>query len=130
MAYGSVRTTSPSGHTKIHSSVCPADAVGRSKTLYLRVSPRGAKSWIQRLNIQGSGTDNSIGRYPAMTLAEARALAFERWKVALGGGDPRLTGGKRAGPTFREAADAVIAMHEPTWRGPKSLQVWTSSLDT
>ena len=98
--------------------------------LYLRVSPRGAKSWIQRLNIQGSRTDNSIGRYPAMTLAEARSVAFERWKVALGGGDPRVAGGKPAGPTFREAAEAVIAMHEPTWRGPKSLQVWTSSLDT
>ncbi|MDE0009106.1 MAG: Arm DNA-binding domain-containing protein, partial [Gammaproteobacteria bacterium] len=49
--------------------------------LYLRVSPRGAKSWIQRLNIRGSRTDNSIGRYPAMTLAEARVAAFERWKV-------------------------------------------------
>ena len=65
-----------------------------------------------------------------MNLAEARAIAFERWKVALGGGDPRVAGGKPACPTFREAADAVIAMHEPTWRGPKSLQVWTSSLDT
>ena len=98
--------------------------------LYLRVSPRGAKTWIQRLNIQGSRTDNSIGRYPAMTLAEARAVAFERWKVAIGGGDPRVAGGKPAGPTFREAADAVIAMHEPTWRGPKSGQVWRSSLKT
>ena len=98
--------------------------------LYLRVSPRGAKNWIQRLSIQGSRTDNSIGRYPAMTLAEARAVAFERWKVALGGGDPRVAGGKPAGPSFREAADAVIAMHEPGWRGSKSEQVWRSSLDT
>ena len=97
--------------------------------LYLRVSPRGAKTWIQRLNIQSSRTDNSIGRYPAMTLAEARAVAFERWKVALGGGDPRVAGGKPAGPTFREAANTVIAMHEPGWRGPKSGQVWRSSLD-
>ena len=98
--------------------------------LYLRVSPRGAKTWIQRLNIQGSRTDNSIGRYPAMTLAEARAVAFERWKVALGGGDPRVEGGKPTGPTFQEAADEVIAMHEPSWRSPKSGQVWRSSLDT
>ena len=33
--------------------------------LYLRVSPRGAKSWIQRLNIQGLRTDNSLGHYPS-----------------------------------------------------------------
>ena len=98
--------------------------------LYLRVSPRGAKMWIQRLTIQGRRTDNGIGHYPAMTLAEARAVASERWKVALGGGDPRVAGGKPAGPTFRDAADAVIAMHEPGWRGPKSEQVWRSSLET
>ena len=46
-----------------------------------------------------------------------------------GDGDPRVAGGKPAGPTFRDAADAVIAMHEPSWRGPKSGQVWRSSLD-
>ena len=47
--------------------------------LYLRVSPRGAKMWIQRLTIRGRRTDNGIGHYPAMGLAEARAAAFERW---------------------------------------------------
>ena len=105
------------------------EAHGRTRIVSARLS-EGAKTWIQRLNIQGSRTDNSIGRYPAMTLAEARAVAFERWKVVLGGGDPRVADGKPVGPTFREAADAVIAMHEPSWRGPKSGQVWRSSLDT
>ena len=33
--------------------------------LYLRVSPRGMKSWIQRLNIQGLRTDNALGHYRA-----------------------------------------------------------------
>ena len=98
--------------------------------LYLRVSPRGAKSWIQRLNIQGLRTDNAIGHYPSMGLADARAVAFERWKIAKGGGDPRREDGKPAGPTFREAAEAVIAMHEPTWRSPKSGPQWRASLET
>ena len=98
--------------------------------LYLRVSPRGAKSWIQRLNIQGSRTDNAIGHYPSMGLADARAVAFERWKTAKGGGDPRKPDGKPVGPTFREAAEAVIAMHEPTWRSPKSGPQWRASLET
>ena len=87
--------------------------------LYLRVSPRGAESWIQRLNIQGLRTDNAIGHYPALGLAEARAAAFERWKIAKGGGDPPKADGKTVlAPTFAEAAEAVIAMHEPTWRSP------------
>ena len=55
--------------------------------LYLRVSPRGAKMWIQRLTIRGRRTDNGIGHYPSMGLAEARAVAFERWKIAKAGAD-------------------------------------------
>ena len=99
--------------------------------LYLRVSPRGSKSWIQRLNIQGLRTDNSIGHYPGMGLAEARATAFERWKIAKAGGDPRTEDGKSIlAPTFAEAAEAVIARHEPNWRSPKSGPQWRSSLET
>ena len=99
--------------------------------LYLRVSPRGSKSWIQRLNIQGLRTDNSVGHYPSMGLAEARAAAFERWKIAKAGGDPRRADGKSVlAPTFKEAAEAVIAMHEPNWRSPKSGPQWRASLET
>ena len=98
--------------------------------LYLRVSPRGAKAWIQRLTIQGSRTDNAIGPYPGVSLAEAHTAAFERWKIARAGGDPRQADGAVAGPTFAEAADSVIAMHEPTWRSPKSGPQWRASLET
>ncbi len=99
--------------------------------LYLRVSPRGNKSWIQRLNIQGLRTDNAIGHYPSMGLAEARVAAFERWKTAKAGGDPRKADGRAIqGPSFAEAAEAVIAMHEPTWRSPKSGPQWRASLET
>ena len=83
------------------------------------------------MNIQGLRTDNSIGHYPAIGLAEARATAFERWKIAKAGGDPRTEDGKAAlAPTFAEAAEAVIAMHTPTWRSPKSGPQWRSSLET
>ena len=66
-----------------------------------------------------------------MGLAEARALAFERWKIAKAGGDPRKENGKVVlAPTCAEAAEAVIAMHEPTWRSPKSGPQWRASLET
>ena len=64
-------------------------------------------------------------------MAEARAAAFERWKIAKAGGDPRKEDGKAAlSPTFAEAAEAVIAMHAPTWRSPKSGPQWRASLET
>ena len=47
------------------------------------------------------------------------------------GGDPRKADGRAVvGPTFAEAAEAVIAMHEPTWRSPKSGPQWRASLET
>ena len=66
-----------------------------------------------------------------MGLAEARAAAFERWQVAKAGGDPRKAEGRAdVGPSFVEAAESVIAMHEPTWRSPKSGLQWRASLET
>ena len=86
--------------------------------------------WIQRLTIRGKRTDNGIGHYPAMGLAEARAAAFERWKTTKAGGDPREAGSRPPAPTFAEAAEAVIAIHEPSWRNPKSGAQWRASLKT
>ena len=88
--------------------------------LYLRVSARGAKSWIQRLNIQGLRTDNAIGHYPAMSLAEARVAAFERWnrpgrrQSALGPpqsrvrADVRGRGGGRDGHSRADLAQSEV----------------------
>ena len=114
---------------KIETAKGPAKLVDEHG-LYLRVSPRGAKTWIQRLTIRGRRTDNSIGPYPAMGLAEARAAAFERWKTAKAGGDPREAGSRPAAPTFAEAAEAVVAIHAPSWRNPKSERQWRASLET
>ena len=114
---------------KVESTQGPARLVDEHG-LYLRVSPRGAKMWIQRLTIRGKRTDNGIGHYPAMGLAEARAVAFERWKTTKAGGDPREAGSRPPAPTFAEAAEAVIAIHAPSWRNPKSGPQWQASLQT
>ena len=114
---------------KIESAQGPARLVDEHG-LYLRVSPRGAKRWIQRLTIRGRRTDNGIGHYPSMGLAEARAVAFERWKIAKADGDPREAGSRPPAPTFAEAAEAVIAIQAPSWRNPKSGPQWQASLQT
>ena len=114
---------------KIETAQGPARLVDEHG-LYLRVSPRGAKMWIQRLTIRGRRTDNGIGHYPAMGLAEARTAAFERWKIAKAGGDPREAGSGPPAPTFAEAAEAVIAIHAPNWRNPKSGRQWRATLQT
>ncbi len=62
--------------------------------MQLRMSPGGATSWIRRLNIRGLRTHNAAGHYPRTGLAVARAVAFDQWRIAGAGGDPRRDDGK------------------------------------
>ena len=78
--------------------------------LYLRRSPKGAKMWIQRLTIRGRRADNGIGHYSAMGLAEARAAAFERWKVAHGIGEAEVQLRRRREPVA-ERPESVAELH-------------------
>ena len=51
------------------------EAAGRHSdgdTLYFVIFPSGAKSWVQRLVIQGQRHDLGLGSYPAVSLALAR----------------------------------------------------------
>ncbi|MCY4621204.1 MAG: integrase arm-type DNA-binding domain-containing protein [bacterium] len=98
--------------------------------LILRVQPSGSKAWIWRGTVNGRRRDLGLGRYPFVSLAEARAKAFEYRKTALEGNDPTLL---RSGgiPTFATATEAVIALCAGKWKpGGKSEGQWRSSLAT
>jgi len=77
--------------------------------LILRVQPTGSKASTWRGTVNGRRRDLGLGRYPFVSLAEARAKAFEYRKAALEGIDPTLL---RSGgvPTFATATEAVIAL--------------------
>ena len=96
--------------------------------LFLLVEPSGAGRWVQRLVIRGRRRDLGLGAYPLVSLAEAREQAFTNRKLARAGGDP-VALKRSAVPTFAEAAETVIALHEPTWKdGARSANIWRSSL--
>lgn len=97
--------------------------------LSLLVKPMRAggfsKSWSQRILINGRPTNIGLGAYPIVTLAEARRAVIANRRAISQGRDPRAGGV----PTFEEAAEKVIAMHEPTWKdGARSAAIWRSSL--
>ena len=98
--------------------------------LYIQVHPTGARSWVQRLMIQGRRRELGLGGFPLVSLAEARAKAFAYRKVARDGGDP-LTEKRRADgiPTFADAAERVWKGKNPGWRHPGHAQEWMSSLE-
>ena len=76
---------------------------------YLGVRTGGgpAKSWSQRLRINGKpcnlglGRRRSAGRYPIVTLAEARDKALENARAVGQGSEPR---DRSRVPTFKQAA--------------------------
>ncbi len=61
---------------------------GDGETLYLRVTPGGSQSWIQRLTIKGKRRDLGLRGYPLVTLAEAREAAYANRRLARRGDDP------------------------------------------
>ena len=96
-------------------------------SLLLKATRNGrlAKSWSQRLRQDGKPFNVGLGRYPLVTLSEARLKALRNARDNAQGRDLRGDGI----PTFRQAADAVIRLHRESWRGSKSERQWRQSLE-
>ncbi|MDE0062991.1 MAG: integrase arm-type DNA-binding domain-containing protein, partial [Gammaproteobacteria bacterium] len=97
-------------------------------TLYLKVAESGAKSWVQRIVVDGRRRDIGLGGFPVVSLAKARAHALAN-RVALSEGrDPLAdTRRRRARALARSARtlhsqrpsrpDPVVSAHDTQARG-------------
>ena len=100
-----------------------------SRGLSLRVhrmkSGRLSRTWRQRLRVAGRLTTTGLGRFPEVSLAEARHKAIENARAIGQGVDPRGGGV----PTFREAAEETIRLHTESWKAGSPLpEEWHSTL--
>ena len=104
------------------------------ETLILLVSPSGAKSWVQRIRINGQRHDLGLGGYPVVSLAQARRKAQDNRALAKSGGDPlaekREEAMVAAMPTFETLAQQHIAENRHAWRNAKHAGQWLSTLET
>ena len=101
---------------------------GHGLSLRVRLRPNGSvsKTWAQKLRINGTVVNLGLGIYPIVTLAEAREKALANRRAVAQGRDPRHK--PAAIPTFAEAAEKVIALHEPTWKHPaREARIWRST---
>ena len=104
--------------------------------LQLRVTPRADgglnKFFQQRLTLKGKPINvGGIGRYPVITLAEAREKALENAKMAHKGNDPRVIDElkNKDVPTFAEAAEMLITERSNEWKeGSSSEKNWRGTL--
>ena len=103
---------------------------GIGNGLTVHVKPRAddgmGKFFVQRIRVGDKVLNLGLGSFPAVTLAEARRRALANRQLVEEGGDPR--GDKRT-PTVREALEAVIDLHRPTWRSADSERQWRGSME-
>ena len=102
---------------------------GDGNGLYLRVTGSGSRSWMQRIVIHGRRRDLGLGGYPAIGLAEARALALANKALVTAGRDPLAERHRANVPTFREAAKKVYEANLPRGRNGKHTVNWWGSLE-
>ena len=86
--------------------------------LYLRVRGK-ARSWVIRKQVNGRRKDTTIGRYPAMSLADARLATLQ------GAGVPGAVGV----PTFGAAVKDYVIASEGRWRGPREASQTINQLE-
>ena len=99
------------------------------QTLYLNISRRGTKSWIQRIVINGKRHDMGIGPYPIVTVREAKERAFENRREVYQGGDPVAERRKACIPTFRDAAQKTLEATSARWRNAKTKANWIGGME-
>lgn len=98
--------------------------------LYLVVTPAGGKLWRGKYRVNGKEKTLSLGPYPKVGLAEARA----RWADARKLADPSATkraekerqAGASAMPTFLQVANEWHRRQSPGWTKKHASQVWRS----
>lgn len=105
--------------------------------LWLRVTTPTARSWVYRYMLNKQPREMGLGKYPEITLAEARTRAGEARKLKALGKDPLA---ERAAAqaaqianaaktvTFKEAAERYIEAHRAGWRNEKHVAQWSNTL--
>ncbi len=97
--------------------------------LYLRITKSGSRSWMLRITVDGRRRDLGLGRFPEVSLADARKRATAHRLTVADGGDPLAEKRKAKMPTFEEAARIVFEANTARWRNGKHTRTWIQSLE-
>jgi integrase len=76
----------------------------------LRVSKDGAKSWFCFYRVDGKQVRQTLGRFPTLSLADARTAAGAVFDAVEAGHDPRLEHRRQRAAAARERANTVRAI--------------------
>lgn len=83
--------------------------------LHVQVTPAGVLSWVLRFRVHGRRVNHTLGRWPELTVAQARKKALSLLGEISDGKDPAAKKkAERAAKTVRELADQFTKEHLPT----------------
>ncbi len=99
------------------------DGPGGIPGLALRVSERGVKTYSLRYRVNGRMGRITLGRYPVMTLADARTAARAALEMAGRGEDPALAKAEAKRERAENSVAAVVAQYVARHARPK-LRRW------
>ena len=89
----------------------------------LRVSMRGTKSWLVRYRQHGHKRRLLLGRFPQMSLADARQGARRSLGEVATGNDPAEARAEAKGePTFADLAELYVERHAKVKKAPRSIR--------
>ena len=103
--------------------------------LRLRVDNKSNKNWVFRYHIFGQSKDMGLGKYPVVSLKDARRKMVEAKKLVYDGKDPlkikRSTQleKKKKKITFQQISDEFIKTFQVEWSNKKHAQQWTNTLN-
>jgi integrase len=110
---------------------------GDGQGLYFRTLGHSRAYWVYRYRAGGKEREMSLGPFPELSLAQARAKhVAARKAVVVDKADPladrraaKAAAADRADtPTFGECANAYLASHETGWKNPKHRDQWRMTL--
>ncbi len=82
--------------------------------LFIDVTPAGTKTFRMRVQKNGKDSAVTLGKYPLMSLAEARLARNDILKKIANGEDLKQT--QKKTQTFREVAEEWIEKNQDNWR--------------
>jgi integrase len=124
-------------HAHAQKVTTPCRIYDTQRGLHLWVKSANAKYWLVRASYRGKRFELSLGRFPLISVHEARQKTAEVWGMLAKGTNPlaeRRTA-KQALPeepkvTFAEFATTYIESQRPSWRNAKHAGQWVNTIDT
>jgi integrase len=107
--------------------------------LYIRVAPPRGASWVFRYMVGRRSRTMGLGRYPDLSLGDAREEALAARRLLIAGQDPMEAWRQRRDAakaqadgirTLKECADAYIRDNEAGWKHVKTGGQWRATFST